>query len=149
MLRSASGATPTEVVAVEVLFELLVSGVADVTTATFVSVTPPGAVTLTAIDRVAKPGNPIVPKLAVTVPFAPTDGPLQLPWLALQEMKVVPIGSGSVTLTPSAKPGPALFTRIVYVSVVPLMTGSGESVFEIVRSAGAGVGVGVGPGVGV
>ena len=132
-----------------VLLPLLVSGVAEVTTAVFVNVTFGGAVTLTWIDSVAKPGNPIVPKLAVTVPFDPTDGPLQLPWLALQEMKVVPTGSGSVTFTPSEKPGPALFTRIVYVRVVPLTTGSGESVFEIVRSAGDGVGVGVGPNVGV
>jgi hypothetical protein len=89
------------------------SGVADVTTAVFVKLTPSGAVTLTAIERVAKPGAPIVPKLAVTVPFEPTAGPLQLPWVAEQEMNVVPTGSGSVTLTPSEKPGPALFTVIV------------------------------------
>lgn len=111
--RSADGELDTRVEVVPVLFALFVSGDDAVTTAEFVSVRPPGALTLTAIDRVAKPGNEIVPRFAVTVPLDPTDGPLQLPWLEEQETNVVPAGSGSLTIAPLAAAGPLLFTMIV------------------------------------
>jgi len=48
----------------------------------------------------------------VTVPFVPTGGPAQVPWLDAQLRKTVPAGSGSVTVTACAVPGPPLRTTI-------------------------------------
>src|SRR5580765_6544759 len=102
------GGAETLVVTDAVLLEMSVSAVVEVTTAVLISVDPPGAVTLTTIETSAKPGDAIEPRLATTVPLAPTAGPLQLPTLVLHDWKVVPNGSGSVTVTPVAVPEPGL-----------------------------------------
>src|SRR5262245_50839529 len=107
--RSApAGGGVTVVVAVAVLFETSVSTVVEVTTAVFESVDPPGAVTFTTIVTSAKPGFASEPRFATTVPLEPMAGPAQVPWLVVQDWKVVPAGSGSVTTTPVAVPEPGL-----------------------------------------
>lgn len=58
----------------------------------------------------APPPFGIVPRDATTVPFVPGAGPAHVPWLTVQETNVVPAGSGSVTVTPSAAAGPAFAT---------------------------------------
>ncbi len=87
-----------------------VSGV-DVSTVAVLVSTPAGCVTVTVIVIVAPPPAGMVPRLAVTVPPEPGAGPLQVPWLVTHEMKVVPGGRGSLTVTASASAGPALATR--------------------------------------
>src|ERR1700760_2999433 len=52
---------------------------------------------------VAEPALAIVPRLQVTVVV-----PLQVPWLGVADVKVVPAGRMSVTTTFAAAPGPAL-----------------------------------------
>ena len=52
------------------------------------------------------------PSENVTVPFAPTGGPVQVPWLDAQLSKTVQAGSGSVTVTACAVPGPPFRTTI-------------------------------------
>jgi hypothetical protein len=49
--------------------------------------------------------------------------------------KLTPDGSVSTTFTPDASSGPLFVTPSVYVSVPPVWTGSGESVFVMERSA--------------
>lgn len=71
------------------------------------------------------------PRLQVTTPAAsehePTDG--------VAETYEVPAGTVSLTVTAAALEGPAFATVIVYVTLLPAMTGSGESAFVIERSA--------------
>lgn len=84
-------------------------GVCD-TVAVFETEVPGSAVMFAMIVRVADPAAPIRPRFAVTVPFVPTLGPLQVPMLGTHETKVVPVGSGSFTVTLFADPGPLLVT---------------------------------------
>src|SRR5215471_6928006 len=154
ILRSApAGGGETVDVVEAVLFETSVSGFEEVTTPVLISEDPPGAVTLTTIVTRANPGFGSEPRLATTVPLEPIDGPTQLPWLVVQDWKVVPTGSGSVTTTPVAVPDPGLLlvTPSVYVRVLPDVTGLGEAFLERTRSTVTpGVTVGVpAPTVGV
>ncbi len=64
---------------------------------------------------------PSAPKLQLTVPAAW----LQLPCDAVAETKVAPAGSVSVRVTPLADEGPRFCTRRLYVSGLPICTGSG------------------------
>lgn len=90
-----------------------------------------GAVTTIVIVG-AGPGGRLPPVLLqVTVP----DTLLHVQFVPVALTNVVPAGSVSTTLTADASLGPALLTLIVYVSVPPVATGSGESVFVIDRSA--------------
>ena len=76
-------------------------------------------------------------------------GPAQLPWLALQERKVVPAGSGSFKVTLSALVGPAFERATVKVSVPPTGAGFGAALLAAERTATDPPAVGVGVGVGV
>ena len=76
-------------------------------------------------------------------------GPAQLPWLALQERKVVPAGSGSFRVTSRAAIGPALERTTVKVSVPPTGAGFGAALLAAERTATDPPAVGVGVGVGV
>ena len=95
------------------LFARFASAVVDVAVAVFESVVPAPAVTLTTIVTVAEPSGPREPMLAVTVPFVPTVGPLQVPRLGVQVEKVVPTGRGSVMTTFAARAGPLFVTTTV------------------------------------
>lgn len=126
------------------------SGVVEVTVAVF-RIMPEAVTTVVRIVSVAPLPARIVPREATTVPLVPTGGPVQVPWLGAQDTNVVPGGSGSVTVTPSAVDGPALATVIEWTRICPAWTGLGEETFWIERSAlgPAGVGVGVTVAVGV
>ena len=99
-----AGTGLTLVVTLAVLLAVLVSGVDEETTAVFVIVLSPGAVTLTTIVTEAKPGDGMSPRLATTL----LPERLQEPWLAVHDRKVVPPGSGSLTVTAIAVFGPLL-----------------------------------------
>ena len=71
-----------------------------------------------------------VPRSHVTVAV-----PLHEPTVVLDETNVAPDGSTSVTVTPAAASGPWFATASVHVNGDPTVTGSGESVFAIERSA--------------
>ena len=60
---------------------------------------------------------------------------------AAMEMKVVLAGSGSESVANGALLGPALLTVIVYVRLLPAITGSGESAFVTDRSLTMSTGV--------
>jgi hypothetical protein len=118
----------TVVVAVALLFAVLGSEVVELTVAVFES--GAAAVGVTTIVTVAEAPEASVPRLHVTVAVPeqePTDG--------VADTKVTPAGSVSLTLTAAAALGPALAAVSVYVRFVPTVTGSGESVFVIERSA--------------
>ena len=100
----------------------------------------------TVIVTVAVPSGTSVPSEAVTTP---PDGALQLPCDALQETNVVPGGSGSKTVTPSAGKPPVFPTTIVNATIPPGATGFGRAVFEAESVTTPPVGVGVGVDVGV
>src|SRR2546427_39398 len=73
-----------------------------------------------------------------TVPGEPAAGVVQLQPAGVGiDWNVVSSGSGSFMITLAAAFGPALLTVIVYVSVPPGVTGSGESVLVIARLASA------------
>jgi len=80
---------------------------------------------------------------------------LQTPCDELHETKVIPVGSGSETVTPSAVDGPGFPTTAVKSTIPPGATGFGtadfrtESVTEPPAGVGVNVIVGVGVGVGV
>src|SRR5512138_2946037 len=122
MERSAETAV-TVVDAEAVLFERFGSTVAAVTTAVFVNEVVP--VTLTTMVTRAKPGDGIEPRLQTTVPFWPTAGPRQLPWLCANDWNTVPTGRGSVRTTPCAVLGPWFVTPSWYVTLPPVTTDAG------------------------
>ncbi len=82
------------------------------------------------IVNVALPLTGIVPRDAVGV--AP---PLQVPWLTVQEVKVVDAGRVSITLVLDAAAVPILATVIVYVTLPPTATEAGLPVLVTARSA--------------
>lgn len=59
---------------------------------------------------------------------------MHVPWLEAQDRKAVPAGSGSVTVTARAVPGPAFRTTMEYFRTWPDETGFGDPVFVIERS---------------
>jgi hypothetical protein len=72
----------------------------------------------------------------VTLPLAPAAGVVQVqPAGAESETNVVPAGSVSLIVTDCASLGPAFATVIVYVTLAPAATGSGESVIVMLTSA--------------
>ena len=90
------------------------SGVDEETVAVFDRTAGAAAVTVTLMVMVAEPAEPILPRGAeIGGVFSPTFGPAHVPWVELQERNVVPTGSGSLTITFVAAPGPALLTVIV------------------------------------
>src|SRR3989449_5209 len=141
LLVIARSAARTVVVAMAVLLRRLESKVAELTVAVLVSVLPSGAAGLTWTARVKVAVAPLANKAVVqfTVPVEPAAGVVQLQPAGVGiDWNVVCGGSGSFMVTLAAAFGPALLTVIVYVSVPPGATGSGESVFVIERSAPPG-----------
>jgi hypothetical protein len=76
------------------------------TVAVFVTVVFFGEVTVATIVTVAFAPLASEPRWQATVPFAPTGGVVQLPWLVLALTKRVCAGSGSVTVVFEAAHGP-------------------------------------------
>jgi hypothetical protein len=108
LVTETSAEAVTVVVALALLFALLGSAWVAVTVALLV-MTPPetGAVTAivtVALDPLARP-----PRLHVTVPALW----LQVPWVAVADTNVTPLGRVSVRVTPVAPLGPALLTLTV------------------------------------
>lgn len=111
--RSVAGGK-TKVTVVPLLLAGFGSVTAEETTAVLTSVEPAKAVTLTTIETGTVAPDNIVPRLKVTVPLVPTAGPVQgVPAGGVQETKVVPVGSGSLTITPVAGSDPPLWTVMV------------------------------------
>ena len=96
----------------------------------------------------AVPPGASVSRDAVTTP---PQTPLQTPCDELHETKVIPVGSGSETVTPSAVDGPGFPTTAVKSTIPPGATGFGKADFRTERftEPPAGVGVNVIVGVGV
>src|SRR5256712_628005 len=134
--RSASARTV--VVAMAVLLRRLESKVAELTVAVLVSVLPSSAAGLTWTTRVKVAVAPLAnePMVQFTVPVEPAAGVVQLQPAGVGiDWNVVCAGNGSFMITLAAAFGPALLTGIVYVSVPPGVTGFGEPVLVIARSA--------------
>src|SRR5438034_867290 len=136
MARSASARTV--VVAIALLLPVLESAVVELTVAVLAIVLPSGAAGLTWTMRVKVAVAPLANEAVVqfTVPVEPTAGVVQVQPAGVGiDWNVVCDGNGSFMVTLAAAFGPALLTVIVYVSVPPGATGSGESVLVMARSA--------------
>src|SRR5213083_3765563 len=141
LLLIARSAARTLVVAMAVLFMRFGSKVAELTVAVLAIVLPSSAAALTWTTRVKVAVAPLASVAVVqfTVPGEPTAGVVQLQPAGVGiDWNVVCGGNGSFMVTLAAAFGPALLTVIVYVSVPPGATGSGESVLVIERSAPPG-----------
>lgn len=101
MERSVAAGELTEVVAVALLFAGLGSGVVDDTDTVFARPLPAGAVTATWIVTVAMPVAGRVPRFMVAV-FPTSVVGHAPPCVDVQDTKVVPAGSGSLTTTLNA-----------------------------------------------
>src|SRR5262245_7607803 len=138
MARSALAPPPPLVTAVLVVLELLavfgsvVPLEASVTNAVLLSGPEAFCPTFTVTVMVAL-------ALAFRTPRLQTSGfgAPQVPWLgvALPNVTFGPRGSVSVTCARATLAGPLLVTVIWYVRVPGAVTGSGESVFRMLRSA--------------
>lgn len=113
LVTDSSALVATVVVAIEVLFALLVSGVAEETIAVLVMTVPNGVAgeTWTITVNVAVAPGAIAAMLQETV--APVVQLKAGPVSCVSETKVVPGGRTSVQLTFAASEGPALATEIV------------------------------------
>src|SRR5690348_672412 len=96
------------------------------------------ALTLTTMVNTAVSLAATVAFEKTTLPVPPTAGAVvvqPLPVVTVADTNVVLAGTASVTVTDCASLGP-LFTKLmVYVRLLPAITGSGESVFVTARSA--------------
>jgi hypothetical protein len=133
-------APPLTVVVVDALLfpETGSVGELEETDAVFVIVVPfavfAGTVAVIVTVAVAPgPRSPIAHEMVV-VPVHPPD-PAGDDFVQLPDAPVSGDGTGSVTVTPFAVFGPAFDTVKVYVNVPPAVTGSGESLLVIPRSA--------------
>src|SRR5437773_602853 len=136
-----SACARTVVVAVALLLALFASAVVAPTVAVFEIVVPSAVSGLTWTTSVNAAVAPLASDgvVHVTVPVEPTGGVVQdHPAGVGIDWNVVCEGNGSFMVTLVATFGPALLTVIVYVSVAPGATGSGESVLVIDRSAPPG-----------
>jgi hypothetical protein len=93
--------------------------------------TAPGRMGVTTMVTVAVAPFASAPSVQVTVP----SSWLQLPCVGVAEPNVTPAGSTSISVAAAAASGPPFPTVIVYVSIPPTVTGSGESVLTTERSA--------------
>jgi hypothetical protein len=132
LVTDRSAEAVTLVLALAVLLALLKSFSVAVTLALLV-MTPPDVGAVTVMVTVADPALAIAPRLQVTVPALW----LQVPWVAVADTNVTPLGRVSVRVTPVAPLGPALLTLTVYVSVPATITGSGLSALVTETSAEA------------
>jgi hypothetical protein len=90
----------------------------------------PAAVGVIMMVTVAVPPFAIFPILQFTIVV-----PVHVPWLAVDETNVTPVGTVSVIVTLLTLLGPLFVTVTVYVRFCPTSTGSGESVFVMDRLA--------------
>jgi hypothetical protein len=95
---------------------------------------PPTVVRATTVT-VAEAGAATVvfamsPRAVTTVPFEPGGGVVCVPCVVVAETKVIPAGRAVLRTTPVAADGPSFLTTIVYVTLSPSSSGSGESVME-------------------
>src|SRR5713101_7003949 len=95
-------------VTVALLLARFGSNVAEVTVAVLTIRLLPRKLTLTVRVILADAPLASVPRVTVTVPPAPTGGAVDVPWVVLTAEKVVPCGTGSLTTTALAVPGPVL-----------------------------------------
>jgi hypothetical protein len=108
LVTDRSAEAVTLVLALAVLLALLKSFSVAVTLALLV-MTPPDVGAVTVMVTVADPALAIAPRLQVTVPALW----LQVPWVAVADTKITPLGRVSVRVTPLAPLGPALLTLTV------------------------------------
>jgi hypothetical protein len=131
----------TVVVAVALSLPGLGSVEAEPTVAVFDTTVPfatPGPTATTSVNTAELTAKDAFEQL--TVPPAPTAGVVQLqPPGEDRETNVVPAGSVSLIVALAAVPGPELIAVIVYVMLLPAITGSGESVFVTDMSADGGL----------
>jgi hypothetical protein len=137
----------TIVVAVALLLPLFGSIVVVLTVAVFVISAFAGIamLTLTTIFNTAISLAAIEDFVNVTVPVPPAAGDVMAqptPLITIALTNVVLAGAASVKVTLTALLGPLLVSVIVYVRFDPAITGSGESVLVMARSA-SGVSVSV------
>jgi hypothetical protein len=117
------------------LFAGVASVVAEETVAVFVIEPLAPVATLTTSVKTTLPGASEATEQEI-VPLAPTAGVVHVqPTGEVSDTNVVFAGSGSDSATVVALLGPALLTVIVYVRLVPGVTGSGASTFVTDRSA--------------
>ena len=132
-LRSAN--VFTLVVAVALLLAALLSPVADVTATVFDNGRAIVGATATDSTNVALPTGKFA-FVQDTVPPLPTAGVVHdQPATTGSETKAVPAGSVSDHDTELAASGPLLVTVMVYVRLLPAVTGSGVSTLVMARSA--------------
>src|SRR5438046_1320786 len=123
---------------VTVLVIDLLSAVVELTVAVLEIVLPSAVSGLTWTPRVKVAVAPLANEAVVqfTVPVEPAAGVVQVQPAGVGiDWNVVCDGNGSFMITLVAAFGPALLTVIVYVSVPPGATGSGQSVLLLERSA--------------
>src|SRR5215213_7983506 len=123
-LTSAEGLTV--VVALAWLLVLLGSAVVEEIEALLVVDAAAVVPTLATIVTVA---SLAAPALRVPIAQVTVDVPEHVPLVELAETTVRPVGNVSETDTPAAGLGPLLWAVIVYLTLPPTDTGSGESVF--------------------
>ena len=123
----------TDVVAVLELFPGFVSGVLLETEAVLLIVAPSAVAALTLATIVIEAEAPEASDLKDTVRLLP-EPPQVPPAVEVQEVKRTSGGRLSVTTTEVASMGPLLVTLMLYVTSVPAITGSGESLLVMARS---------------
>ena len=98
----------TVVLTVDVLFARFKSASSSTTVAVLISVPALHGITSSVTEVLLPFGS--VPKLQLTVPLTTA----QLPWRGETDIKVTPLGSGSLKVTPVAVSGPLFCTLIPY-----------------------------------
>src|SRR5437764_198181 len=132
-VTATSADAPTVVVAVAESSDGSGSLHPELTVAVLVSTVPAATSEPTCTVSVTPADAPFAtaPRLQLTVVAIRAQAPCE----GVAETNVVPLASGSVSVTPDAPDGPLFATPIVYVRSVPEVTGSGVSVLVTARSA--------------
>ena len=123
----------TDVVAVLELFPGFVSGVLPATEAVLRIVAPSAVAALTLATIVIEAEAPEASDATETMRLLPEPPQVPSP-VEEQEIKRTSGGRLSVTITEVASMGPLLVTLMLYVTSVPAITGSGESLLVMARS---------------
>src|SRR5262245_14289052 len=128
------GGFETVVVVVDVLLLCTASKVAELIVAVLLTIAPSANEHFTLTTRVTVADAPGASEAKVTARLL--SAPLQTPPpVEPQETRIVSSGRMSVTVTASAASGPSLVIVMVYVRLLPAVTGSGAAVLLIARSA--------------
>lgn len=129
---------PTTVNALAVLLAEFGSLTEELTVAVFVMTVPFAVPVLTFVisEKVAAVPPAIFNAVHTTLPVLPTGGVVQVqPAGTAMETNVVFAGTASTSVALSAALGPLLVTTCVYVMLLPAVTGSGEAMLVMLRSA--------------